>query len=151
PPRVVDGLPLRADGAPMIEFRGVRKSFGANAVLRGLDLTVARGERMMIIGTSGVGKSVAIKHIIGLIRPDAGQIFLDGRRIDDLDERHFYPVRRRVAMVFQSSTLFDSMSILENVALPLRKHKRLSEARAEAEALRYLDMVHMADFAGRYP
>src|SRR5262249_57992929 len=109
------------------------------------------GERMLIIGTSGVGKSVAIKHVIGLLRPDAGQILFEGRRIDDLSERAFYPVRRRVAMVFQSSTLFDSMTILENVALPLRKHKHLSERRAEAEARRFLDMVHMTEFAGRYP
>src|SRR5262249_62340942 len=99
------------------------------------------GERMLIIGTSGVGKSVTIKHIIGLIRPDSGEILLEGRRIDALSERAFYPVRRRVAMVFQSSTLFDSMTILENVALPLRKHKHLSERRAEAEAMTYPEQV----------
>ncbi len=87
----------------------------------------------------------------GLIRPDAGQILLEGQRIDDLSERAFYPVRRRVAMVFQSSTLFDSMTILENVALPLRKHRRLSERRAEDEARRWLAEVGMTDFAERYP
>jgi phospholipid/cholesterol/gamma-HCH transport system ATP-binding protein len=135
----------------MIEFRAVTKAFAGVPVLRGIDLQVGRGERMFIIGTSGVGKSVTIKHIIGLIRPDSGQILLEGQRIDALSERAFYPVRRRVAMVFQASTLFDSMTILENVALPLRKHRRLSERRAEAEALRFLEQVHMTEFAGRYP
>jgi phospholipid/cholesterol/gamma-HCH transport system ATP-binding protein len=135
----------------MIEFRGVHKAFGGVPVLRGIDLTVERGERMLIIGTSGVGKSVTIKHIIGLIRPDAGQILLDGRRVDDLKERELYAVRRRVAMVFQNSTLFDSMTILENVALPLRKHKHLSERHARTEAMTFLEQVGMTEFAGRYP
>jgi phospholipid/cholesterol/gamma-HCH transport system ATP-binding protein len=135
----------------MIDFRGVEKAFGGVPVLRGIDLHVERGERMLIIGTSGVGKSVTIKHVVGLIRPDAGQILLDGKRIDDLSERAFYGVRRRVAMVFQSSTLFDSMTILENVALPLRKHKHLSERKAETRAMDFLDQVGMTAFAGRYP
>ena len=135
----------------MISFRGVKKSFGGRPVLRGLDLEVERGECLYIIGTSGVGKSVAIKHIIGLLRPDAGEIWFDGRRIDHLKERNFYPIRKRCGMVFQSSTLFDSMTILENVALPLRKHKKLSEAAAEKEAEQRLEQVHMEAFAGRYP
>lgn len=135
----------------MIEFRGVTKAFGGKAVLRGVDLSVARGEVMFIIGTSGVGKSVTIKHIIGLIRPDGGQIALGGARVDHLSEKALYPVRKRCGMVFQNSTLFDSMTLLENVALPLRKHRRLSQKQAEAEALRRLEQVHMQDFAHRYP
>jgi phospholipid/cholesterol/gamma-HCH transport system ATP-binding protein len=135
----------------MIEFIGVKKSFGGKPVLRGFDLSVSKRECLFIIGTSGVGKSVAIKHLIGLLRPDAGEIRLDGRRIDDLDERAFYPVRKRVAMVFQNSTLFDSMTILENVALPLRKHRHLSERKAEALAHEWLERVGMTAFASRYP
>jgi len=135
----------------VIEFRGVTKAFGGKAVLRGVDLSVARGEVMFIIGTSGVGKSVTIKHIIGLIRPDGGQIALGGARVDHLSEKALYPVRKRCGMVFQNSTLFDSMTLLENVALPLRKHRRLSQKQAEAEALRRLEQVHMQDFAHRYP
>ena len=135
----------------MIEFRGVTKAFGGKAVLRGVDLSVARGEVMFIIGTSGVGKSVTIKHIIGLIRPDGGQIALGGARVDHLSEKALYPVRKRCGMVFQNSTLFDSMTLLENVALPLRKPRRLSQKQAEAEALRRLEQVHMQDFAHRYP
>ena len=135
----------------MIEFRDVWKTFGTHAVLRGLDLTVAVGEVLFLIGTSGVGKSVAIKHLIGLLRPDRGQIFFDGERVDDIDERDLYPLRRRCAMVFQNSTLLDSMSVVENVALPLLKHERLSPTDARRAALDFLDQVHMAPFADQLP
>ena len=135
----------------MISFRGVHKAFGGKPVLRGIDLEVRRGERLFIIGTSGVGKSVTIKHLVGLIRPDAGEIHFDGARIDDLDERAFYPVRKRIGMVFQNSTLFDSMTLLENVALPLRKHRRLGERAAEREARARLAEVHLAELAHHFP
>jgi phospholipid/cholesterol/gamma-HCH transport system ATP-binding protein len=135
----------------MIEFRGLVKSFGGAPVLRGMTLAIEKGEVLFIIGTSGVGKSVTIKHLIGLMRPDEGEIFLDGKRVDQLDERAFYEVRKRCAMVFQHSTLFDSMNIVENVALPLRKHKGLGDGEAEHEAMRRLEAVHMQDFADRYP
>ncbi len=135
----------------MIEFRGVKKSFDGKAVLRGLDLRVERGEVMFIVGTSGVGKSVTIKHLVGLLRPDEGEIFLDDKRVDQLDERAFYDVRKRCAMVFQHATLFDSMTLVENVALPLRKHKRLSERAAEKEALVRLAEVHLSDQARALP
>lgn len=134
-----------------IEFRGVKKSFGGKPVLSGLDLEVKEGEVMFIIGTSGVGKSVTIKQIVGLIRPDAGEIRVDGVRVDHLDERALYPVRKSCGMVFQNSTLFDSMTLLENVALPLRKHRRLRPKDAEAEAMRRLAQVKMEAFADRYP
>ena len=135
----------------MISFRGLRKSFSGNAVLRGVDLEVARGEVLFIIGTSGVGKSVTIKHLVGLLRPDAGEIWLDDKRVDALDERALYDVRKKCAMVFQHATLFDSMTLLENVALPLRKHRGLSEKDAEREALRYLALVHLGEFSHRLP
>ena len=135
----------------MIEFRGVKKAFGGKSVLKGLDLTVERGEVMFVIGTSGVGKSVTIKHLIGLVRPDEGEIYLDGVRVDHLSEHDLYPVRKRCGMVFQNATLFDSMTILENVALPLRKHRRLSQGEALAEARKRLEQVHLEGFADRYP
>jgi phospholipid/cholesterol/gamma-HCH transport system ATP-binding protein len=135
----------------VISFIGLKKSFGGKPVLRGVDLQVERGEVLFIIGTSGVGKSVTIKHLVGLMRPDDGELWLDNRRVDTLDERALYAVRKKCAMVFQHATLFDSMTLLENVALPLRKHRKLSERAAEAEALRYLDMVHMRQFAASYP
>jgi phospholipid/cholesterol/gamma-HCH transport system ATP-binding protein len=106
---------------------------------------------LYIIGTSGVGKSVAIKLLIGLLRVDAGEIWFDGLRVDQLPERELAGLRRRVGMVFQSSTLFDSMTLAENVALPLRKHQGLSHAKAIAEARTRLEQVYIADYADRYP
>jgi phospholipid/cholesterol/gamma-HCH transport system ATP-binding protein len=135
----------------MIEFRRLRKTFGSHSVLSGVDLAVERGEIMFIIGTSGVGKSVTIKHLVGLLRPDGGEILLDGRRVDNLSEREMYEVRRRCAMVFQHSTLLDSMTVLENVALPLMKHERLSPGAACERARAFLDQVHMAEFADLLP
>jgi phospholipid/cholesterol/gamma-HCH transport system ATP-binding protein len=135
----------------LISFRGLKKSFGGKEVLRGVSLEVKRGEVLFIIGTSGVGKSVTIKHLVGLMRPDGGEIWLDDKRVDTLDERALYDVRKKCAMVFQHATLFDSMTLQENVALPLRKHRRLSERAAEAEALRFLDLVHMRQFAASFP
>lgn len=134
-----------------IEFVGVHKAFGSNPVLRGMDLAIARGEIQYVIGTSGVGKSVTIKHLVGFLPIDAGEIWFDGARVDQLDERGFYPVRRRIGMVFQSATLFDAMTLTENVALPLRKHKGLRQAAALDEARRRLAQVYLADFADRYP
>ena len=110
----------------MIEFRDLHKAFGEQQVLRGFSLRVERGEVIFIIGTSGVGKSVAIKHLIGLLQPDRGEVLVDGEPVHGLRERDYYPLRRRLGMVFQHSTLFDSLTLLENVAHPLRKHKRLN-------------------------
>jgi phospholipid/cholesterol/gamma-HCH transport system ATP-binding protein len=135
----------------VIVFRGLEKSFGGTPVLRGVDLEVRKGEVMFIVGTSGVGKSVTIKHLVGLLRPDGGEILVDGERVDQLPEQALYPLRKKVAMVFQHSTLFDSMTLLENVALPLRKHRGLSERAAEIEAHKRLSEVHMAEFAQAYP
>ncbi len=135
----------------MVAFRGVHKAFAGRPVLAGLDLDARRGEVLFIVGTSGVGKSVTIKHLVGLLRVDAGEIWLDGRRIDDLPEHAFPEIRRKVAMVFQSATLFDSMTLAENVALPLRKHGRLRASAALTEARRRLDEVHLGEFADRFP
>ncbi len=134
-----------------IDMRDIHKAFGGRPVLRGMNLAVDKGEVMYIIGTSGVGKSVTIKHLIGLIRIDRGEIWFDGERIDQLPERRLAGVRRRIGMVFQSSTLFDSMTLAENVALPLRKHGGLSGKALEAEARRRLEQVYMIEYADRYP
>ena len=134
-----------------IHFKNVSKAFGPKQVLNGVDIEVRDGECFFIIGGSGVGKSVLIKHLIGLLRPDGGEIWLDGAEVSRLSEKDLYPVRMKCAMVFQSSTLFDSMTCVENVALPLRKHKRLSVRDARDEALRRLDQVHMRAFADAFP
>lgn len=134
-----------------IHFKNVSKAFGPKVVLNGVDLEVDDGECFFIIGASGVGKSVLIKHLIGLLRPDGGEIWLDGQEVSRLSEKALYPVRQKCAMVFQSSTLFDSMSCVDNVALPLRKHKGMSMKQARDEAMRRLDQVHMREFAGAFP
>ncbi len=134
-----------------IEWRGVTKSFAGKDVLRGMNLAVDKGEVMFIIGTSGVGKSVTIKHLVGLLRVDGGEIWFDGQRVDQLPERQLATLRRRIGMVFQSSTLFDSMTLAENVALPLRKHGKMRWTAALEDARRRLAQVYMADHAERYP
>ncbi len=134
-----------------IEFRDVHKSFSGKPVLRGINLQVFAGEVLFVVGTSGVGKSVTIKTLIGLLRPDAGSVFFDSERVDQLSERGLYSMRKRCAMVFQHATLFDSMTLRENVALPLRKHTDLSEAEIAAEAKKRLEEVHLQDFSDALP
>ncbi|MEZ4402005.1 MAG: ATP-binding cassette domain-containing protein [Kofleriaceae bacterium] len=134
-----------------LEFVDVAKAFSGRPVLRGMSLAVAKGEILYIIGTSGVGKSVTIKHLVGFLAVDAGEIWFDGQRLDQLDERGFYAIRRRIGMVFQSATLFDSMTLAENVALPLRKHQGLGWRAALDDARRRLAQVYLAEFADRYP
>ncbi len=135
----------------MIEFVGIRKSFGAKHVLRGVDLTVHTGQIMFIVGSSGAGKSVLVKHLVGLIKPDDGRVILDGQDVTDYSERQFYEVRKRCAMVFQNSTLFDSMTLLENVALPIRKHTGATRREASKAAMAKLALVGMESVAERYP
>ena len=134
-----------------IEFKHLRKSFGPKTVLDDVSLEVRDGECFFVIGGSGVGKSVLIKHLVGLLRPDHGEIWLDGQEVTKLSETEFFPVRKKCAMVFQSSTLFDSMTCAENVALPLRKHAGLSMKAALELAHERLEQVHMRTFAGAYP
>lgn len=135
----------------MIEFIDIHKSFGPKQILKGINLTVNKGEIFFIIGASGAGKSVLVKHLIGLLQPDSGRIFLDGVEVTALKEKDFYPIRKRCAMVFQNATLFDSMSLVDNVALPIRKHKRVKIKEARRQAMEKLALVGMDDEAERYP
>jgi phospholipid/cholesterol/gamma-HCH transport system ATP-binding protein len=134
-----------------IRFENVRKAFGPKVVLDGVNLEIRDGECFFIIGSSGAGKSVLIKHLVGLLRADGGRIFLDGQEVGHLRERDLFPVRKKCAMVFQHSTLFDSMTCAQNVALPLRKHTSLRVKDALEEAHRRLDQVRMREFADTYP
>ncbi|QDG54733.1 ABC transporter ATP-binding protein [Persicimonas caeni] len=134
-----------------IEFKGIYKSFGDKHVLRGVDLTVKPGEVMFIIGQSGAGKSVLVKHLVGLLRPDRGRVYLDGVDVTDFTEKEFYPIRKRCAMVFQNSTLFDSMTLVENVMLPIRKHRKVTDEEAHSQAMEQLQKVGMQRYADRYP
>jgi phospholipid/cholesterol/gamma-HCH transport system ATP-binding protein len=114
------------DNGNIIELRNVSKSFGQQKVLTNLSLAIPRGKTTVIIGRSGGGKSVILKHIIGLIKPDEGQVLVDGQDITVMDDRTLNQVRRRYGMLFQDAALFDSMTAGENVAFPLREHTRLS-------------------------
>jgi phospholipid/cholesterol/gamma-HCH transport system ATP-binding protein len=113
---------------PAVEFRRVSKSFGARPVLDAVDLSVPAGRSLCILGRSGTGKSVTLKTIVGLIRPDAGAVLIDGRDVTGLSSRELAPVRRRIGFLFQNAALFDSITVGENVAFPLRRHTRLGEA-----------------------
>ena len=135
----------------MIAFKNIVKSFGPKTVLNDVSFEVPTGSVFFIIGASGVGKSVLIKHLVGLLYPDSGEIWLDDQEISKLDENGMGPIRKKCAMVFQHSTLFDSMTCAENVALPLRKHKGLSMKASIAEARHRLELVQMQEFADRHP
>ena len=111
----------------MIEVRDVRKSFDEKVVLDHIDLTVETGETMVIIGKSGGGKSVLLKHMIGLIKPDSGRILIEGIDLADLSGRELDKLRMRFGMLFQSAALFDSMTVGENVAFPLVEHTNLAK------------------------
>lgn len=135
----------------MIEFRNLSKRFGARTVLDQVSFEVRRGEVLFVIGASGVGKSVLIKQVVGFIRPDAGEIYVEGEEVTRLPERELHRIRKKCAMVFQHATLFDSMTCLENVALPLAKHEGLTQPAAIARARELLGRVHVQAFAERYP
>jgi len=130
--------------APAVKIRleQVSKAFGDKLVLDGLDLEIATGDTVVILGGSGTGKSVLLKHVIGLLRPDSGRVVVDGVDLETLDEREITRFRRRFGMAFQEGALFDSMTVWENVAFPLRRAKR-PRAEIEARVAECLASVHL--------
>jgi phospholipid/cholesterol/gamma-HCH transport system ATP-binding protein len=116
-----DELETRPTPSPYIEFRHVYKAFNGQPVLEDVSFDVRRGEVVAILGRSGVGKSVTLKHVLGFLKPDAGEVFVAGREVSVMSEEDLMDVRRRVTMVFQSGALFDSLTVGENVAYPLRE------------------------------
>jgi len=141
--------PAPDSGNLRIRLRGLVKSFGRKRVLDGLDLDVEEGESMVIIGASGTGKSVTLKHIIGLLKPDAGSVVVDGVAIEQLDNRGITEFRRRFGMAFQEGALFDSMNVFDNVAFPLRRlsHKSSREIRQRVDEC--LAMVRLEGLGAR--
>lgn len=135
----------------MIRLSHIKKAFGNQLVLDDVSLHVESGKTTFLIGASGAGKSVLVKLLVGLLRPDSGEISLDGEDITHKSESQFYDVRKRCAMVFQHSTLFDAMTCLENVALPMRKHLAISNQEAQERALQLLKSVRMSGFASSFP
>lgn len=138
---------------PIIELRSVTKRFGRQLVLDEISLQIERGKTTVIIGRSGTGKSVLLKHIVGLLRPDRGEVYYDGQRIDRLGERALVPIRRQISFVFQLNALFDSMSVLENVAFPMMEnsHSPLDRKQIDGLAHRCLSMVGLAGFDHKWP
>jgi phospholipid/cholesterol/gamma-HCH transport system ATP-binding protein len=136
----------------MIKLEGLYKAFGANEVLRGFSLEVKEGETMVIIGFSGSGKSVAIKHIVGLLEPDAGRVEVDGLDVGTLTRRELYELRARVGYVFQFAALFDSLTVAENVAMGLRKQGKLTETEMQERVREALELVDLdADVGTKLP
>jgi phospholipid/cholesterol/gamma-HCH transport system ATP-binding protein len=135
----------------MISLRHVYKSFGPKHVLSDFSLDVEEGETVALIGFSGTGKSVAIKHIVGLLMPDSGQVLVDGLNVPDLSRQELYRLRARIGYVFQFAALFDSMTIGENVAMGLRKHDALTEAEIDERVREALHLVDLPDVADRMP
>jgi phospholipid/cholesterol/gamma-HCH transport system ATP-binding protein len=133
-----------------IEFIDVHKSFNEREVLAGVSFTVKKGETFAILGPSGIGKTVTLTHIVGLLKPDSGQIFVDGHEVSGLSELQLAPIRRKVQLVFQSGALFDSMTVAENVGFPLHD-VGISESEIERRVLEKLRLVEIEDLANLYP
>jgi phospholipid/cholesterol/gamma-HCH transport system ATP-binding protein len=129
----------------------LEKSFGDNRVLRGVSVEIQRGHCTFVVGPSGTGKSVLVKHFVGLLRPDAGEVFYDGNRVDQLPERELFEIRKRCVYVYQHPTLFDSMSVLENVSMVIRHHYGVNKKKADKMALDQLERLHIGDFATSRP
>ncbi len=125
----------------MIRIRGLKKRLGRKQVFDGIDLDVDKGETLVVLGPSGTGKSVLLKHVIGLMSPDAGSIEIDGRELVGLDERGLDEVRKGIGMLFQGAALFDSMTVGENVGLGLREHARLDDAEVRRRVSERLEWV----------
>jgi len=135
----------------MIRLIDVHKSFGSKTVLEGFTLDVDEGETTVIIGYSGSGKSVAIKHIVGLLEPDSGTVWVDGKEVPKLSRPELYALRSKVGYVFQFAALFDSMSIGDNVAMGLRKEHQLSEPEIAQRVTEALALVDLPGVESRYP
>ncbi len=136
---------------PMIEITNVHKSFGSLQVLRGVNLTVNKGESMTVIGGSGSGKSVLIKHIIGLLFPDRGQVKVAGQILNKLDDRQLNELRKKFGMLFQGAALFDSLTVWENVGFGLKQHTKLPDRKIRAIASEKLALVGLKDVEDKMP
>lgn len=134
-----------------IEFVNVHKAFGAQRVLRGLSLRVPTGKKTFIIGRSGEGKSVTLKHIAGLLHPDEGEVFVNGMNMTHAKEKEWVEARKSVGYLFQDGALFDSLSVGENVAFALREHRKESIAAMNARVSELLNLVGLPDSENKFP
>jgi phospholipid/cholesterol/gamma-HCH transport system ATP-binding protein len=134
-----------------IEFRNVSKAFDEHLVLDDVSFFVDRGETCVIMGRSGVGKSVTLKHILGFLRPDSGRVLVNGEDITDWSERQFREIRLHVTMVFQSGALFDSLSVAENIAFPLENRRDLTDEQKVARVAELAEMLEVTNVADKLP
>ncbi|WP_370583680.1 ABC transporter ATP-binding protein [Nitratiruptor sp. YY08-13] len=125
----------------MIRIRGLKKSFGTKEVLKGVDLDIIRGKTTVILGLSGSGKSTIIKHIVRLLKPDSGEVWVEGIDMARADEDEVYRMRKQIGYLFQSGALFDSMNVYENVAFPLHEHTNMSEEQIQKKVRERLRTV----------
>jgi phospholipid/cholesterol/gamma-HCH transport system ATP-binding protein len=136
---------------PKIKMVDVHKAFGAKVVLKGVNLAIRSGESMVVIGGSGTGKSVLIKHMIGLLRPDRGRVFVDGVEVEGLDESGLVELRKKFGMLFQGAALFDSLTVWENVGFGLKRHMKLRDADIKGIAVEKLRMVGLRNVEDLMP
>ena len=135
----------------LIQLVDIHKSFGSNDVLRGVDLTIRRGETMVIIGGSGTGKSVILKHIIGLLKPDRGKVIVAGKTLSTLKERSLDELRKMFGMLFQGAALFDSLSVWENIGFSMGQQTNMSSREIKESAIEKLRMVGLRGIEDRMP
>jgi phospholipid/cholesterol/gamma-HCH transport system ATP-binding protein len=141
----------RDDGKPVIEVRDLVRRFGDQTVLSGVNLDVHRGETLVVMGGSGSGKSTLLRHMIGSLRPDSGTVRLLGQDISALDEEGLNEVRKKIGILFQSGALFNSMTVAENVALPLREHTLLDQNIINIQVKIKLELVGLREHADKFP
>ena len=133
------------ENKPIICFRGLKKAFGPKEVLRGIDLDIPRGETTVVLGPSGTGKSVLLKLLVGLLEPDEGNIFFDGVDVAEAGVHELFELRKRVGMLFQDGALFDSMTVAENIASPLRRHTEMDDHAIDQAVKVRLEQVGLPD------
>jgi len=136
---------------PMIDVQGIYKSFSGFSVLKGIQLQMAEGTTTVVLGGSGSGKTVLMKHIMGLFKPDQGQVIVDGQDVSKMGRQELSTFRERMGMVFQGAALFDSMTVGDNVAFPLREHTDLSEKEIADKVREKLAVVDVHDVEQKYP
>jgi phospholipid/cholesterol/gamma-HCH transport system ATP-binding protein len=135
----------------MIEVRQLCKKFGTNSVLNGVNLRIEKGESVVIIGRSGGGKSILLKHLIGLLQPDSGQVLIEGEDIVSMNERQLLRIRRKFGMLFQGAALFDSMTVAENVAFAFRRNHTMQESEIAKRVAEVLEMVDLPGTQNKKP
>ena len=135
----------------MLELKDIRKRLGGQEVLRGVNLKVAPGEKVVVIGRSGCGKSVMLRHIMGLLQPDGGEVFFEGKKLTGLGEEAWNPYRRKIGMLFQGAALFDSLSVFENLAFPLREEGEKDEKVLHQKVAESLKIVSLGGTEQKMP